>query len=481
MDVVMVASEVTPFSKSGGMGDVVAALSAALARAGHTVLTVSPRYGCVDPVPLVPTGHVVRARLGASDQTASLSVLEQDGVRHVFVEHGIFSGRKGLYGDENGSFGDNHLRFALLQRAALEAARHLLDSPDPLFHLHDWQAAGLPAYLEHTYRPLGFFRNSPTVLTLHNPMHQGRLPAAFFDDLDLPAHWFSPGAFEWYGDLGLLKCGVLLADRLTTVSPGFAWEITQPEGGFGLDPLFRGRFEDLTGILNGIDTSIWNPAADPHIPHAFSVDDLAGKAQCKAELQREVGLPVNPDVPLVGSVGRLDPQKGVELLLESLPWLVEQKAQVVVLGSAAAAHRRFETALLAAQRRHPDNIAVTIGFSEALAHRIEAGSDLFAMPSLFEPCGLNQMYSQRYGTLPVVRRTGGLADSVAEGVTGYAFDAPTGFAFRGALHRALEAYGTDAHLARIRSAMAVDSGWDTVRPHYEAVYRSAYDARPART
>lgn len=479
MDIVMVASEVAPFSKSGGMGDVVGALSASLAAGGHSVLTVSPRYGSVT-ADLETVGPPVHARLGASVQQATLREIRADGVRHVFVEHGTFTDRNGLYGDENGSFGDNHLRFALLQRAAIEAARHLLDAPDPIFHVHDWQTAALPVYLDHFYRPLGFFRASPTVLTLHNPMHQGRLPARFFDDLDLPAHWFTPAGFEWYGDLGLLKAGILHADRLTTVSPGFAWEITRPEGGFGLDPLFRGRFEDLTGILNGIDVHTWDPARDPHLPAHYDSSDLSGKRSCKAALQREMGLPVDPDVPLVGSVGRLDPQKGTDLLVESLPWLVDQGAQVVVLGSAAAAHRRLETALEGAAARYPGRIAVEIGFSEPLAHRIEAGADLFAMPSLFEPCGLNQMYSQRYGTLPIVRRTGGLADSVEEGRTGYLFDAPTGFAFRGALHRALSAFDTPAHRERMRSAMAVDWGWDAVRPRYEAVYREARAHRATR-
>ncbi|MCA9569517.1 MAG: glycogen synthase [Myxococcales bacterium] len=479
MHVVMVSSEVAPYSKSGGMGDVVGALSAALVKAGFAVTTVSPRYGSVDEEGLVDTDVVVRARLGTTEQEATLRERVVEGVRHLFVEHGIFADRQGLYGDQNGSFGDNHLRFALLQRAALEAARHLVDDPAPVFHLHDWQAAGLPAYLDHFYRPLGFFRDSATVLTLHNPMHQGRLPHRFFDDLDLPAHWFSPAGFEWYGDLGLLKCGILHADQLTTVSPGFAWEITRPEGGFGLDALFRGRFADLTGILNGIDTEVWDPTDDPHLPAPFSADDLAGKRLCKSALQDELGLVRDPEAPLMGSVGRLDPQKGTELLLESIPWILDQGAQVAVLGSAAAAHRRFEAELRGLAARFPGRLSVTVGFSEGLAHRIEAGADLFAMPSLFEPCGLNQLYSQRYGTLPIVRRTGGLADSVEEGRTGYTFDAPTGYAFRGAVHRALAQHGTPAQAAIRDRAMRLEVGWSTVVGRYVEVFERAIEARRA--
>lgn len=476
MHVVMVSSEVAPFSKSGGMGDVVGALSTALAAAGHDVITVSPRYASIAADDLTPTGVVVRAHLGASEQEAALLLREVDGVRHVFVEHPVFGERGGLYGDENGAFGDNHLRFSLLQRAALEAARHLVDAPAPLFHLHDWQASALPAYLDQLYRPLGFFRDSRTVLTLHNPRHQGRLPGRFFEDLDLPRRWFSPAGFEWYGDLGLLKFGILKADKLTTVSPGFAWEITRPEGGFGLDALFRGRFEDLTGILNGIDTSVWDPATDPHLAATFSAGDRSGKARCKRALQAELGLDVAADVPLVGSVGRLDPQKGVELLIDSLPWILDQGAQVALLGSAAAAHRHFEDQLRALAARFPGRLSVTLAFSEALAHRIEAGADFFAMPSLFEPCGLNQLYSQRYGTAPIVRRTGGLADSVEAGVTGYVFDAPTGYAFRGAVHRALSAFGSEEHATMQAHCMALELGWDQVVPRYVEVYEQALRA-----
>lgn len=478
----MVSSEVAPFSKTGGLGDVVGALAGALHRAGHRVMTVSPRYKAIDPSPLVDTGVDVLAHLGNSDQVARLKTAPGEGPLHVFVEHGTFGDRNGVYGDANGSFGDNHIRFALLQRAGLEAARRLPVGgeplgPSPVFHTHDWPTAPLPVWLDQVYRPLGLFTESPVVLTIHNPAHQGRLPAALFADLDLPQRWFSPHGLEWYGDLALLKCGVLRADRLTTVSPTFAWEITTAQGGFGMDALFRGRFAELTGILNGIDTREWNPADDPYLDHPYDLASPAGKAVCKAGLQAELGLPMEADRPLVGSVGRLDPQKGTELLLESIPWLVGQGAQVVVLGSAVAAHQHLEGRVRELEQRFPDKVRAWVGFSEALAHRIEAAADIFAMPSLYEPCGLNQLYSMRYGTIPVVHRTGGLADSVEDGVTGFQFDAATGFAFRGGLHRALERYRVD-RLAGMRSAgMALDLGWDTVVPRYEQVYADAIAGR----
>jgi starch synthase len=494
VDIVIVSSEIAPFSKTGGMGDVTGALANALARAGHRVMSVSPRYGITPTTDLEDSGISAHAYLGSTEQTARLLVYAPERpaearhtATHVLVEHPMFGHRSGIYGDRNGTFGDNHIRYALLQRAALEAARRVpvrdADGTratlgnEPVFHIHDWQTATLPAYLDQYYRPLGHFRRSAVVLTLHNPAHQGRLPGKLFADLDLPERWFSPHALEWYGDLALLKFGVVRADQLTTVSPTYAWEITTSKGGFGLDTLFRGRFAELTGILNGIDTDVWNPADDPHLDAPFSADDLSGKATCKAGLQAELGLPMERDRPLVGVVGRIDPQKGIELLIDSIPWLVGQGAQVVVLGSAHAAHEKYEWQLRELEHRFPDRMRAWIGFSERMAHRIEAGSDLFGMPSLFEPCGLNQMYSMRYGTVPVVRATGGLADSVEDGVTGFVFREPTGFAFRGALHRALEQYRADG-LAQMRAAgMARDWGWDAVVPRYEAVYTQAIEGR----
>ncbi|MCB9678856.1 MAG: glycogen synthase [Alphaproteobacteria bacterium] len=482
MEVVIVSSEVAPFSKTGGLGDVTAALSSALHRAGHRVMTVSPRYGVTPLDGLKDSGHVARAYLGTSEQTAKLLVHTAKGPTHVLVEHPMFADRAGIYGDQNGSFGDNHIRFALLQRAGLEAARRIpvgrkTLGESPIFHVHDWQTASLPVYLDQVYRPLGFFRDSPVVLTLHNPAHQGRLPAKMFDDLDLPQRWFSPHGLEWHGDLALLKCGVLRADQLTTVSPTFAWEITTAAGGFGLDVLFRGRFAELTGILNGIDTTEWDPTSDPHLDAPFSAGDPTGKATCKAGLQAELGLPMEKSRPLVGSVGRIDPQKGTELLIDSIPWLVDQGAQVVVLGSAHAAHQKLEWRLREMEDAYPDRVRAWIGFDERIAHRIEAAADIFAMPSLFEPCGLNQMYSMRYGAVPVVRATGGLADSVQDGVTGFSFVEPTGFAFRGALHRALKQFAADGLAAMRAEGMSRDFGWDAVVPEYEAVYAAAVEGR----
>lgn len=484
MDAVLVSSEVAPFSRSGGLGDVAGALSGALARAGHRVMTVSPLYGGIEVPELSELGVRRRIVAGRWGQDIRLLGGVVDGVLHVFVAHPMFD-RVGLYGDHTGTFGDNHIRFSVLCRAALEAARvvpvqgSLLERP--VLHCHDWHSSLVPLYLDAYYRPLGLLAGSPTVLTLHNPAHQGRLPAGLFDDLELPPRYLGPWALEWYGDLGLLKAGIQHAHALTTVSPSFAWEITRPGGGFGLESLLQARHGQLTGILNGIDTDLWNPAKDPNLPAAYDVSDLSGKAACKAALQTEMGLPVDPDAPLVGSVGRLDPQKGIELIIDSIPWLVSQGAQVVLLGSAAAAHRHYEHQLRELEAQFPHHVRAWIGFSDPLAHRIEAASDVFAMPSLFEPCGLNQLYSLRYGTVPVVRRTGGLADSVADvrhahgKGTGYLFDAPTGIGLRDALYAALHRFRTDREgFDDIRRrGMALDLSWEGVVPAYERVYRDA--------
>jgi starch synthase len=493
MKIVIVSSEIAPFSKTGGLADVAGALGPALVRRGHQVITVSPRHGMVDPLAhgAVDTGLSVGVHAGGWMHPVRYWRATKDGVHHLLVDHSMFH-RSGVYGDASGTYTDNHIRFAVLCRAAVEAARRVPlpveggpDAPlgeDAIFHVHDWPCALLPVFLEALYRPLGVMPWAPTVLTIHNVAHQGRLPSELFRDLDLSARWFSTEGLEWYGDLGLLKGGLLQADQITTVSPTYARDITTPEHGFGLDALLRHRSYELHGILNGIDANVWNPATDPHLAANYSIDDMSGKAKCKEALQADMGLPQNAAAPLIGTVGRLDPQKGVELLIDVIPTLVrEQGAQFVIVGTAAAAHQQYEQRLRELQYQFPRNVCAFIGFSERLAHRVEAGADLFAMPSLFEPCGLNQMYSMRYGTVPVVRWTGGLADSVEP--IDVARDVGTGFSFQWYDARALA--DTLRHAVWVRRerpevfanaqkrGMAHDWSWDAVVPKYEQVYRWA--------
>ncbi len=495
MKIVIVSSELAPFSKTGGLGDVCGALGPTLVRRGHQVVTVSPKHGSIDPRDLAAedTGIEVGLYGAGAMHRVRFFRARRDGVDHLLVDHPMFH-RTGVYGDANGTFRDNHLRFSILSRAAIEAARRVPvgdGAPigeDVVFHVHDWPTALLPLYLEAHYRPLGLMTTASTVLTIHNLAHQGRVVADVFPDLELAPRWLSPEGLEWFGDLGMLKAGLLQADQITTVSPTYAKDILGPDHGFGLDSVLRYRRADLTGILNGIDTTEWDPASDAHITVPYSADDLAGKAACKAALQAELGLPVDPDVPLVGAVGRLDPQKGVELLIDVVPTMIrEYNAQFVIVGSAVAAHQHYENRLRELQWTWPKNVCSWIGFSERIAHRVEAGADLFAMPSLFEPCGLNQMYSMRYGTIPVVRATGGLADSVVP--VDILRDLGTGFTFpwfdaqslAEALRHALWVWRErpDDFRQIQQRGMRRDASWNAVIPAYEAVYERAIARRRA--
>jgi len=488
MRIVQIASEIVPFSKTGGLADVVGAVSDALARRGHQVMTVSPKYGNVDAQAhgFRPTDITPRIDVSWRTWRPRYWVRHSHNRTDVLVESALYD-RPGIYGDSHGAFGDNHVRFALLARAGIEAARWVPAPQEPLgegvvFHVHDWHAALVPTYLNATYRPLGLFPHAPTVITLHNVGHQGMFSGDRFADLELPPRWNSAWCLEWFSGINLLKSGVLQAEAITTVSDTYAKEILYDDGAFGMEGPLRSRARDLVGIRNGIDAQVWNPATDPYLDARYHADDMAGKARCKAALQAEVGLPVNEGAPLLGNVGRLDPQKGVQILIDSIPWMVETHgAQVVVLGSAGAANRHLEYQLKALEQRYPRHVRAVIGFSERMAHRIEAGADLFLMPSLFEPCGLNQLYSLRYGTPPIVNSTGGLVDSVQphdprhDSGTGWLFSGGSPEGFREALHWALVTWKNfPESFRRVQHrGMTQDLSWDAVIPRYETVYRYA--------
>jgi starch synthase len=461
-----------PFSKTGGLGDVAGALPKALAARGHRVLAISPRYAPVPRATELP--FRARIHLFGSSHDVGYRAVEESGVRWILVDNPCFH-RAGIYGDKSGPYPDNLFRYALLTRAALAvaAAIHVggsLLSERTLFHANDWHTALLPVYLDALYRPTGRFTHAATVLGLHNLGHHGSTAADRFAQLDLSPRWWP--VLDMHGRVDPLKAGVVTADGLVAVSPTYAKQI-QIDHGFGLEGLLRARTERLVGILNGIDAS-WDPRTDPHIAARYDAEDLRGKALCKAALQRELGLPVR-DVPLFGSVGRLDHQKGIDLLQKVAPWLLGQDVQLVMLGSGAPEHAAFVDSLA---HRWPDRARGMVGFSEPLAHRIEAGADVFLMPSRFEPCGLNQMYSMRYGTVPVVHATGGLADTVInvdpthDQGTGWAFPDMNADSFVQALGYALHTYGRfpDTWRRIQRRGMTTDFSWDRSAALYEAVY-----------
>jgi starch synthase len=473
MEILFVASEVAPWSKTGGLGDVAAALPRALAARGHAVTVVSPRYGSVDAA-----AHGFERRDGAlrvRGETTSLWV-KPGRPTAVLVEHERHYGsRRGLYGDGAHDFADNAERFAYLARAAL-AAPAALGAPARIVHANDWQTGLVPYLLRHEHARDPALAGARTVFTIHNLAYQGIFPKQVLPFVGLPWDVFRMDAMEFHDDLSFMKAGLSFADVLTTVSPTYAREILTPDGGAGLDPVLRHRRADLHGVLNGIDVGEWDPARDPHLPAHFTARDLAGKGANKAALQRELGLPIRPDVPLVVMVSRLADQKGVDLVAAALPELLARDVQLALLGTG---QRVYEDAFRRAAAEQPTRLAARIGFDEALAHRMEAGGDVFLMPSRYEPCGLNQMYSLRYGTVPVVRAVGGLEDTV-EDYDGW--NRGTGFKFREyapqtlllAVRRALETYrDRRAWRALVVRGMEQDFGWDRSARGYEALYEAA--------
>ncbi|MEI7891500.1 MAG: glycogen synthase GlgA [Myxococcales bacterium] len=480
--ILFAASECAGFVKSGGLGDVVAALPVALHAAGYDVRLVIPRYDVIPidqatrhPSPLgVPTGGgeawcgVFESRIPGSE------------VPVYMLDHHSLFGRGYLYDPPGSHAPDNLARFAFLCRGALQLCRYLHWTPD-VIHVHDWPTALIPVYLNTVERggPLG---QIATVMTIHNLAHQARFPARELAATHIPASEFRPDSLEDHGGVSPFKGGLYHATKLTTVSPTYAREIRTPEGGHGLDGIMRFRGGDLAGILNGIDEQVWNPETDPAIAAPFSANDLSGKAACKRALQREMGLAERDDVPLIGIVSRLSEQKGTDMILSALPRLLALDTQVVVLGSGDPGAEGYLH-----MRSHfgGNRFRAWIGFSEDLAHRIEAGSDLFLMPSRFEPCGLNQMYSQRYGTLPIVRATGGLDDTVeqfnpdtGEG-TGFKLSHLTLDSLVDTVHWAVYTYRKKRpeFEAMQKRAMRKHFGWDVAAEHYGEVYDWAVRSR----
>jgi len=476
MRVVMASSEVVPYAKSGGLADVVGALPRALHRLGIDVTLIMPKYASTTPerFPLRRTEWLLQVPV--SSQTVTAAVLQSeldDEVPVYLVEADQYFGRSGLYGTPDGDYLDNAERFAFFGRA-IPALLQRLGAPDVL-HCHDWQTALAPVFLRLDPARYPGLERVRTVLTVHNLGYQGLFWHFDWHLLNIDWRYFTADWLEFYGKINYLKGGLVCADAVTTVSPTYAEEIQTPEFGYGLDGVLVGRRQALTGILNGVDYEEWSPEHDAHIAARYSADDLTGKATCKADLQATVGLPVDPKVPLVGIVSRLADQKGFDLITAIAPQLLRKRLQIVVLGSGDALYQNL---LLDLARQFKKRLAVRIAFDNTLAHKIEAGSDMFLMPSRYEPCGLNQMYSLRYGTIPIVRATGGLQDSVVEfdarrgQGTGFKFVEYTGKALLACVERALRAYRTATSWTTLmRNAMHADFSWDRSAAAYADLYR----------
>jgi starch synthase len=480
--VLFVTPEIAPWVKAGGLGDVAQALPAALARAGVDVRVLVPAYPALKSA--FPHARSCDAFTAPAGALADAQLRLADGMRvplYLLTCDAYFDRPGGPYqSPAQADWVDNHLRFGLLSRAAsLAAVRGFGGWRPDIIHCNDWQSGLAPAYLTCETES-----HAASVMTVHNLAYQGLFEREVLDALGLPPALHAAQALMLWNRISFLKAGLLTADALTTVSPTYAREIQGPELGFGLEDLLRERSDLLSGILNGIDTQTWDPAQDPFLAERYDADHLARKPVNARSLRAELGLDARDSTPLVGMVARLVEQKGADLVIDVAPELVAEGAQLAVLGAGEA---RFEQALRRLASEHPGAIAVRIGFDEGLAHRIEAGADLFLMPSRFEPCGLNQLYSMRYGTPPVVRRTGGLADSVRDPdeapsgeATGFVFDAPQAGALLAALRRALAAFGDPSRWRKLQlNGMHADFGWERSARAYIDVYQRSLAARAA--
>lgn len=475
MRILFVTSEAYPLVKTGGLADVSGALPAALARLGIDVRILIPAYpeahdGAVDKGAPVSLGDP----LGVGEVRLVPARMPDSGVAVWLVDcPALFKRRGNPYVDAEGrDWPDNHLRFAVLAKAAARIAmgEPALDWRPDVVHGNDWQCGLLPAYLAFEPAP-----RPATVLAIHNLQYRGLFAPTVRQAVGLPEAAYAIEGAEFYGELSFLKAGLFYADRLTTVSPTYAREIQRPEFGWGLQGLLAKRAHDLIGILNGVDRHLWNPATDPHLKHRYDIDRLGDKRGNKTALQRELALADWPEAPLFGIVSRFTEQKGLDLVLGALPGLFALGGQLAVLGSG---DRQLEDAFRRAANAHPDRVALRVVYDEGLAHRIEAGADMLLVPSRFEPCGLTQLYALAYGTAPVARRTGGLADTVIDageptGGTGFLFDQPTAEDLLDAARRAVAVFRRpEAWQAVQRRGMSQDFSWERAGQTYQDLYRS---------
>ncbi|NGZ59049.1 MAG: glycogen synthase GlgA [Nitrospira sp. LK265] len=486
LNIVMATSEAVPYAKTGGLADMVGALTIELTKLGHHVTLLMPGYGgrasresCQPAMRFsVPMNGKLLDVTVEEEREPAIGVSPR--LRVLFVRYDPYFDRPGLYQQDHRDYPDNLERFVLFCRAVLEIVRRLIETRGEkvdVLHLHDWQTALCAVYLKtlpHEYKGLD---QSKVLLTLHNMGYQGTFPGEEFVKTGLPSSVFSPSDLEFYGLVNCLKGGIIFSDAVSTVSPTYAKEIMTAEYGCGLEGVLASRADGVKGITNGIDVAAWNPESDPYLPVQYGVADLSGKQTCKRALQREFGL-ANCDAPLLAAIGRLTFQKGFDLLIDVIPELLSLDTQIVVLGTG---DHHLEQQLSATQAKYPDRIGLHLGFDEQMAHRVEAGADMVIMPSRYEPCGLSQLYSLRYGTVPIVRRTGGLADTVVPfrpstvksgQATGFHFIDASADALLSALLLALHVYEErQTWRSLIHAGMKTDLSWSRSAKLYVDLYR----------
>ena len=479
MRILFVASEGLPFSKTGGLADVVEALPKALVAQGREVAVLLPRYrgtkttAVVMPSLTIPLG--ARLRFPAIAEGAS-----QSGVRYFFVDDPAYFDRDGLYGGSAGDYPDNAERYSEFCRAAIEIAKHVW--PPDVIHCHDWQTGLVPLLLRTSYADDPLVKDIPVVFTIHNMGYHGTFGREVLERAGIPSVLFHPGALEFFGNVNFLKAGLLFSDYLTTVSKKYAEEIQTPEFGYGLDGVARGRRDRLVGILNGVDYTAWNPEKDKFIAAKYSAKDLSGKQVCKQDLLQAYELPAEHlSRPVIGIVSRFADQKGFDLIAERAHELMREDLLLIVLGTG---DRRYEDLFRSLAAAYPGRVGVKIAYDNAIAHKIEAGADMFLMPSRYEPCGLNQIYSLKYGTVPIVRATGGLDDTIEtfdleHGTgTGFKFGEYSGAALVYAVRQALHHFSDERIWKRIQlNGMAKDFSWKGPAAEYAKLYEAARASR----
>ncbi len=478
--IVFVASEIYPFSKSGGLGDVMGALPPALARMGVPVSVITPFYGRLRTGESLLKMTMENCPVGYPWPPITTDVFETEykGVTVYFLHRGEYFDRRQYYNEYKGDYFDNAERFIFFCRAAfsfLRAQGEITGEAPAVIHAHDWQAALLPGLLHFARQRDPFWASTRSLITIHNIAFQGRFSSRLFTDCGLPPEAWTPEGAEYYGDFNLLKTAIAYADMVSTVSPSYAREILTERFGFGLDGILRHREQHLSGILNGADYSIWDPRTDRSIPERYSRQDILGKAACKTSLIRQLGLsPHLADRPLLGFIGRLRGQKGIDLLIDILPELMKRDLGVIVLGEG---NLRFEQTLVRMMDEYKGLLHAAVTYTEDLAHRIQAGSDCFLMPSRFEPCGLTQMYALRYGTPPIAMGAGGLRDSIIPyphpKSTGFIFQNPEPQDFLRTILQAVDIWENNPETWQdmVQRAMSQAFTWDKSGKQYVELYR----------
>jgi len=476
LNIVFIASEASPLAKTGGLADVAGSLPHALQHIGHNVTVIMPFY----------RHHIAASGIKTTELNISIEMWADgiqrhcplheaivDGLSYILIEQDDFYDREGIYGPAGGAYEDNLLRFMLFNRVALEAAAQL-DAPVDILHCHDWQTGMIPLLLKTQYQHHPSIADAQCVFTIHNLAYQGNFAADWIHRLGIPSHHYHPSGFEFHQQINCMKAGIASAQAITTVSPSYAEEILTPEYGCALEGFLHDHSDKLSGIVNGLNIDAWNPSTDNSIAAHFGPGKIAGKKKCKQALQEACGLDVSADTPLLVLISRLADQKGIDLLIANASQWIERGYQLAILGSGDA-HNEHELHHLA--KAHPSQMYFYRGFNETLARQIYAGGDIFLMPSRFEPCGLGQLMAMRYGTVPVVRATGGLKDTVTDyaehknKATGIHFDDATPEAFDSALEQAIELYRNKTIWSRLRSnALKRDSSWEASAADYVGLY-----------